>query len=331
MKILVLGGTQFVGRHFVQTALEQGHECTLFHRGQTNPGLFPDAEEIHGDRMVDIEELSGTWDIAVDTCGYFPRAVQISAEHLRDRVDRYLFVSTVAVYRDFSKRGLDESAYVKTLEDPDVEEVNDSTYGPLKTECEGVVKGVFGKDSLIVRPGIIAGPYDPTDRFTYWVHRIGAGGEVLAPSRPSESVQLIDARDLAQWLVASIENKECGTYNAAGPEMTFEATLEACRRATGSDATITWVPGSFLRELEMIDSQSQLPLWNPGSGGRTAGYFAVDSSRAQAKGLRYRPLQETARATWNWIEEHLEDHDWQAGLDLLEEQEILTLWHEGKG
>lgn len=330
MKILVLGGTRFVGRHFVNAALARDHEVTLFHRGKTNPGLFPGVEEIYGDRLKDIEKLVGEWDVAVDTCGYFPRAVQISADHLRDRVEQYMFISTVAVYRDFSKKGLDETDYLKTLEDPTVEEVNESTYGPLKTECEGVVTGIFPKRSFIVRPGRIAGPYDPTDRFTYWVHRIGVGGEVLAPNGASEAIQLIDAADLAQWLVSCIESRECGIYNAAGPTLSFEAMLQACRRATDSDATFTWVSKDFMHQIE-IDTEAKMPLWNPDATGRTAGYYAVDSSRAEKKGLRYRSMEETARATWKWIEEHVEDHDWRVGLDLLEEREMLSLWKQKKG
>lgn len=329
MKILVIGGTQFVGRHFVEAALQRDHEVTLFNRGKTNPGLFPNADEIVGDRMEDVDVLRGRWDVAVDTSAYVPRAVRLSGEHLRDRVDRYLFISTTAVYRDFSTPGIDESAYLKTLEDPDLEELNTETYGPLKTECEAVVTGLFDRRCFIVRPGIIVGPHDPTDRFTYWVWRVGNGGEVLAPGEPSVDVQIIDARDLARWLVHGLEEGMTGIYNATGPATSFEEMLNACRRATGSDATMTWVPERFMKKVE-IDTPQKMPLWNPDPHGRKAGLYAVDSSRAQEKRLQWRSLEQTARATWEWIAEDAADHDWRVGLDLLEEREILTLWHRGK-
>ena len=315
-----------MGRHFVQAALRQGHELTLFNRGKTNPDLFEEVEKIRGDRLQDIHALSGEWDIAVDTSAYIPRAVQIAGEHLRDRVQRYCFISTTAVYRDLSKKGVDESDYLKTLEDPDIEEVNSSTYGPLKTECEAVTTGIFDKRSLIVRPGFLAGPYDPTDRFTYWVSRIAAGGEVLAPEEPSSDVQLLDARDLADWLVASIEADLTGIYNATGPVISFEEMLATCRRATDSDATMTWVSRAFMQEME-IDTRLKMPLWNPEARGRKAGMHAVDSSRARKRGLQCRSLEETARDVLEWVEQFRGQREWLVGLDRLEEQEMLTLWH----
>ena len=326
MRILVIGGTQFVGRHFVQAALDGGHELTLFHRGQTNPGLFEEVDEIFGDRMTDIEKLDGQWDVVVDTCGYIPRAVEISAKHLKDRVGRYVFVSTTAVYRELSKEGIDETGYLKTLEDPEVEELNTSTYGPLKTECEARVTGIFDHDVFIVRPGIICGPHDSTDRFTYWVSRIGRGGEVLAPEDPSAKIQLIDARDLAQWTVSCIEEQITGIFNATGPVMSFQEMLESCRRATGSDARFTWVSRKFMEAVE-IDVPRKMPLWNPESKGYKAGTFAVDSSKAYAQGLDCRPLEESARDVWEWIEED-EAHDWKVGLDLLQEQQLLDRWKD---
>lgn len=325
MNILVIGGTRFIGRHFVQAALREGHELTLFHRGQTNPGLFADIEEIFGDRGDDIDKLAGRWDVVVDTCGYVPRDVRRSARHLHTRADRYLFISTVAVYRDLDVRGLTEDAYLKTLEYPDIDEVNASTYGPLKTECEAMVTGEFNHRCLIVRPGVVAGPHDPTDRFTYWACRVDAGQEVLAPGYPSTDIQVIDVRDLAQWLVHCIQAGTTGVYNATGPTQSFEAMLQACRRATDSDATFTWVPNDFLHEME-LDERSKMPLWNRNARGRKAGLYAIDSSRARGAGLTHRPMEHTASATLQWLERQSQ-HRWSAGLNRLEEREILDVWH----
>ena len=326
MKILVIGGTQFVGRHFVAAALGAGHEVTLFHRGKTNPGLFDGVEEVFGDRRTDIEKLDGSWDVVVDTCGYIPKDVDISAKHLKGKVGRYVFVSTTAVYRELSKEGIDERGYLKTLEDPELEELNRSTYGPLKTECEARVTAAFDHDVFIVRPGVICGPWDATDRFTYWVSRVGRGGEVLAPEDPGAKVQLLDARDLAKWMVASIEKGRKGIFNATGPVMSFEEMLEACRRATGSDAEFMWVSRKFMEATE-IDEPSKMPLWNPEAKDRKAGIFAVDSSKAYAAGLECRPIEESARDVWEWIEADAE-HPWTVGLDLLEERQLLDRWEE---
>ena len=327
MKILVIGGTRFVGRHIVSEALTRDHEVTIFHRGKTNPGLFDDAEEILGDRMSDLHRLDGRWDVVIDTCGYFPRAVRLSAEQLSDKVDAYVFISTISVYRELSKEGIDESGYLKTLEDPKVEEVNPSNYGPLKTECEGVIKGKFSGRCLVVRPGVLAGPWDPTDRFSYWAWRVAAGGEVLAPQPRQAAVQLLDARDLARWLMGSIERNLRGTFNATGPSISFEAMLDACKEGTDSDAWYNWVSRKFLEKTE-LDTEQKMPLWNRDGQGRKAGLFAVNSDKARAEGLVCRPLQETARDICRWCEEHLEDHDWQVGLDLLEERELLERWHQ---
>lgn len=327
MKILMIGGTQFVGRHIAAEFLEGGHELTLFHRGETNRGLFPEAREILGDRKTDLHRLQDEWDVVVDTCGYFPGEVRASAEHLVDRVEHYVFISTISVYRDLDEEGLDESAYVKTLEDPDVEDLNWTTYGPLKTECEGVVDGIFQERSLVVRPGVIAGPWDPTDRFTYWVWRVANGGDVLAPGPADASLQLIDMRDLASWIVRSVEVKRTGTFNATGREITFREMLRACCRATGSDAKFIWLSPEQLAELE-LDTEAKMPLWNPEGADRKAGFYAIDSDKARRAGLEHRPLEETARDTWRWIEECIEDHKWKVGIDLLQEREYLASLEE---
>src|SRR3954468_688308 len=242
MKFLVLGGTKFLGRHAVAHALEQGHEVTTFTRGQTNPELFPEAEHLRGDRDGDLGVLqSREWDGVVDTSGYVPRIVRQSAELLRDAVQRYVFVSSISVYADFSQP-IDESTPVAQLDDPETEEILPN-YGALKAACEDVVEEVYGDRSARIRAGLIVGPYDATDRFTYWPRRIAAGGDVLAPGNPDAPTQFVDARDLAAWLVRLALDGPDGTFNATGPSdrLTMQELFERARAALGSEANFVWV------------------------------------------------------------------------------------------
>jgi 2'-hydroxyisoflavone reductase len=299
MRLLVLGGTMFVGRHLVDAALRRGHDVTLFNRGHTNPELFPEVERLRGDRASDLAALEGRrWDAVIDTSGYLPAAVAASAELLMRSVERYAFISTVAVYDDFAQPGLDESARVARLPPGVPRELADDTYGPLKALCERAVRAAFSARALVIRPGIIAGPHDPTDRFTYWVRRVAQGGEVSAPGNPDRPVQLIDARDLADWIVRMVERGEGGTFNATGPdrELGFGELLDECKAASGSEARFVWVSDEVLRErgAEPFD----LPFWNPDPD--SVGFFAIDSSKAVARGLSFRPLVETARDTLRW-------------------------------
>ena len=221
VKLLVLGGTRFVGRHLVEAALARGHEVTLFNRGN-HPEVFPEVEGLIGDRDGDLGALENrTWDAALDTSGYVPRLVRDSAERLRDAVGHYTFISTVSVYPDTLPPHADEDARVRGLEDPLTEEVTNGTYGGLKVLCEEAVREIYGARSLVIRPGLVVGPYDPTDRFTYWPVRVAEGGEVLAPGVPEAPVQFIDARDLAAWTLGMIEGRETGTYNAVSPADSF--------------------------------------------------------------------------------------------------------------
>ncbi len=230
MKLLVLGGTKFLGRHAVDAALAGGHNVTIFTRGQTNPELFPGVERLRGDRDGDLDALrGGSWDGVVDTSGYVPRIVRQSAELLHDRVGRYVFVSSISVYDDFSSPPTETSA-VAELEDPATEEIEEN-YGALKAACEGVVEEIYGDRSARVRAGLIVGPHDPTDRFTYWPRRIALGGEVLGPGDPDAPVQFIDARDLAAWLVNLALEGPGGTYNAHRPRAAADVPATARRHA----------------------------------------------------------------------------------------------------
>ena len=331
MKLLVLGGTEFLGRAVVETALGRGHEVTLFNRGRTNPGLFPEAEKLHGDRDGDLGALEGrAWDAVVDPSGYVPRVVKASAELLRDSVERYVFVSSVSVYRSFAQRGIDETAPVIELDDPSSEDVN-ADYGGLKALCEHVVEEAFPGRSANVRAGLIVGPHDPTDRFTYWPRRIARGGEVLAPGRPERPVQFVDVRDLGLWIVELAESRTAGTFNATGPDpwTTMGDVLAACRRVAGSEATVTWVDESFLLERE-VGQWLELPLWVAESNGDWAHLHEVDVSRAVAAGLSFRPLAETVRDTLAWDSEDTSERRPMAarvGLAPDREADLLAAWH----
>ena len=277
---------------------QAGHDVTIFTRGQTNPELFPEVEHLTGNRDGGLDALrGGTWDGVVDTSGYVPRIVRQSAELLRDRVGRYVFVSSISVYADFSKP-ITESTAVAELDDPATEEIMES-YGALKAACERVVEEIYGDRSARVRAGLIVGPYDPTDRFTYWPRRIARGGTVLGPGDPEAPVQFIDARDLAAWLVKLALDGPGGTFNATGPAepLTFSELLERARTATGSDAELVWVDEERVLAAG-VEPWTELPLWLPGS--EHAGMARADISKALAAGLTFRPVEETVADTLAW-------------------------------
>src|SRR6266498_99632 len=239
MKILIIGGTRFLGRHLVNSARARGHEVTLFNRGITNPDIFLSVKKIQGDREKDLDKLLGhRWDVVIDTSGYIPRLVKMSAEALKDAVESYIFISSLSVYADFSRTGINESSPVGKIDDESIEEITNETYGPLKVLCEKAVQDVFGISSLIVRPGLIVGPHDPTDRFTYWPVRVARGGNILAPQNPEATTQIIDVRDLSEFTLKLIEENASGVYNATGPdyELTLGRLFEVSKQVSGSDA-----------------------------------------------------------------------------------------------
>jgi 2'-hydroxyisoflavone reductase len=298
MKLLVLGGTKFLGRHAVDAALAAGHEVTLFTRGQTNPELFPEAEHLRGDRDGGLDALDGrSWDAVVDTSGFVPRIVRQSTELLRDSVQRYVFVSSISVYDDFSAP-VDESSRVAQLEDPSSEEVLEH-YGALKAACEEVVEKAYGDRSARVRAGLIVGPNDATDRFTYWPRRIAAGGDVLCPGDPDAPVQFVDVRDLGAWLVRLALEGPGGVLNATGPAepLSFGELLDRMRATIGSDANLVWTDEERILAAD-VQPWTELPLWLPGS--EHAGMARADISRALAARLTFRPLEETIADTLAW-------------------------------
>jgi 2'-hydroxyisoflavone reductase len=327
VKLLVLGGTKFVGRAVVEGALERGHEVTLFNRGVTDPALFPEAEHLRGDRDGDLSALEGrTWDAVVDPSGYVPRVVRASAELLDGAVDHYVFVSSISVYREPLVPGFAETAPLKELEDPATEDVDERTYGPLKAICERVIAEAFPSAHANVRAGLVVGPHDPTGRFTYWPARISRGGDVLAPGDPARQVQFVDVRDLGEWIMQLAERRIAGTFNATGPEpsITMGGLLEAC-----GDANLIWVDESFLLE-HGAGPWMELPLWLPGDD---AAVLQADVSRAVAAGLRFRPVAETVRDTLAWVEAGGETSALASGMGLgaagmrpEREAELLSAW-----
>lgn len=328
MDILIIGGTRFLGRTLVEVARASGHRLTLFNRGRSNPDLFPEFEVVIGDRDHDLARLAGrSWDVAIDTCGYIPRQVQQSAKALEGSVERYIFISSISVYADFRKPGIDENYPVGRLSDETVEEVNGETYGPLKALCEQAVEDALPGRTLVIRPGLIVGPYDLTDRFGYWVDRIAKGGNVLAPGNPDQRVSFIDVRDLATWIVRMAEQNAVGVFNADGPghPITMGSFLNTCNDVTGNQANLVWVNEYFIL-LEGVAPWSELPLWVPGSDPENAGFSLVDFYKATAAGLRHRPAEETIRDTLTWLKTRPEDYRWRAGLDRFKEASLLERW-----
>jgi 2'-hydroxyisoflavone reductase len=328
MDLLILGGTVFLGRHLAEQALARGHRVTLFHRGKHGADLFPAAEHILGDRNESLDALRGrTWDAVIDTSGYFPRQVRATAEAVRDSVKHYTFVSSASVYSDTTQIGIDETAPVGTLDDPTLEQITGETYGPLKALCEAAAEAAMPGRVLIVRPTLIVGPHDPTNRFAYWPRRFAAGGTVLAPAPADAPVQIIDARDLAAWILDGVEAGRTGVYNGIGPDAptTMGEILETCRQVAGPAATIRWVDEAFLVQNE-VQPWVGLPLWIPQSDPDTAGFSRMSNARAVAAGLRFRPLADIVRDTLAWDQATPPSERPDVTLTREREAELLHIW-----
>jgi 2'-hydroxyisoflavone reductase len=337
MKLLILGGTRFLGRHVVDAALARGDHVTVFTRGR-QPNHWGDAVvTVTGNRDPAVEPglaalATGTWDTVIDTCGYVPRVVRASAELLAPRVGRYLFVSSISVFTDASKPGLDESSPVGVLEDPATEEVG-KHYGPLKAACENVVTEVFGDRALNVRPGLIVGPHDPTDRFGYWVARFvhprllgNRADSAVVPLSRERPLQWIDARDLAAFMLDLVAAGAAGTYNATSPagERTMGMLIDALSAAGGAGAPrVAWTDEAKLIEHK-VAPWTGLPLWIPTSFADEAGFMAIDCGKAQAAGLRTRPLAETIADTAAWLAQRDNTAAWKDVLTSDAEREILA-------
>jgi len=324
--ILILGGTGFLGPHLVECAQGRGHKLTLFNRGKTNPQLFPDVEKLQGDRDGHLEALKGRkWDAVIDTSGYVPRLVKASADLLAPSVGQYVFISSISVYADGMKPGADESAKLATMPDETSEEVM-KHYGALKALCEKAAEKAMPGRVTNVRPGLIVGPRDPSDRFTYWPTRVKKGGQILAPGDGTDPVQFIDARDLAAWIIKMVEEGHTGVYNAVGPDkpMTMAELLDACKKALAADASFTWAPTAFL-EKQGISPWMDMPVWVPASDPDSGAMATTSFAKAKAKGLTFRPVEETIRDTLAWWETLPEERRKKMRAGITAERESTAL------
>jgi 2'-hydroxyisoflavone reductase len=326
MRILIVGGTRFVGRAMSEAALERGHDLTLLHRGVNHDPALAPAEHLRADRDGDLTILAGReFDATIDVCAYVPRQVNTLAEALGDRGGHHVFVSTMSVYADTDAPGLDEDSALQQLDDPTTEDVTAETYGGLKVLCEQQAKDAYGADHLtVVRPTYVVGPHDHTGRFTWWVRRIARGGEVLAPGPADSPVQVIDARDQADWTIRLAEKAQAGYYNSVSPTppFGFGDLLESAVRAVGPDDTsLTWADPQWLNEQG--ETHQSLPLWTEGVHEWTQ---AADPTRAIASGLSPRPLAQTVSDTWQWIQD--DQPPMVPGWGISEEREnaLLAAW-----
>jgi 2'-hydroxyisoflavone reductase len=329
-RILILGGTGFLGPATVDAARKRGHQLTLFNRGKTRPGLFPDLETLLGDRDPEkgegLKALEGrTWDAVIDNSGYFPRQVAASARLLAPNVKQYIFISSISVYADNSIEAQDETARLATTPDPTVEKITEQTFGPLKALCETAAESSLPGRATVVRPGYIVGPDDPSGRFTYWPVRLDLGGEVLAPGAPRDPVQFIDVRDLGAWLTALVEaTTTTGTFNATGPaqSLPWGDLLESCRKATPARSTMTWVPGEWIAK----QGEEIFPIWAPYSG-ETRGFHTWSNRAAIKAGLTFRPHAQTASDTLAWYKtQSAAGRTKLAGPTPAKEAELLAAW-----
>jgi 2'-hydroxyisoflavone reductase len=334
MRVLILGGTGFIGPHFVAALTARGHSLTLFNRGKRNSEAHPGVEQLVGDRDGQLDALKGRdWDVVIDNSGYTPREVKLTAELLRDHVRQYIFISSIAVYADFSGPGIDESYKLAQLKDPSVEVVDEDTYGGLKVLCEQVVEHTYGARATLIRPTYIAGPGDTTDRFTYWVVRAARGGEMLAPGTPRDPFQFIDARDLADFVCRCVEQRLAGRYNLCNPprSVTMGSLLDTSKRVSQANTTFVWASADFLEAQKVAGGLSdtpEIPIWSRPAG-VTAGGALVSCTRAVSKGLRFRTLEQTVRDTLEWQKQRPpEKQKLRAGLSPEREAELLRKLHE---
>lgn len=314
MRILLIGGTRFVGRHVLEQAVARGHEVTVFHRGLVEPADLVRVEHVHGDREAELDLLSGrSWDAVVDVCGYAPRVVRLSAAALEPSVGRYCFVSSESVYAEPLPPVVDEGAPLATLAGS---EGSWGWYGPLKVLCERVVQDVFGDRGLVVRPGYVVGPHDPTDRFTSWVRRAARGTRMLAPGDPASVFQFVDGRDLGAFVVTLLDAQASGAFNADGHPLEVGGFLETCIRLTGAGTEIAWAPEDWITERKLEEA---FPMWDPGPSGRVV----MDASKGRRAGLANRPVQETITATLEWDRARGLPEPMRAGLTPEQEAELL--------
>lgn len=329
-RVLVLGGTGFIGPHFVRALREGGHTITLFNRGKRDPQADAGVEQLLGDRNGDLKSLEGRdWDVVIDNSGYTVPQVKLSTELLARHAKQYIFISSIAVYDDFQNPPIDEDHALAAIGDMPTDKLEGENYGALKVLCEGIVTAAFGKRACIIRPTYICGPGDFSDRFTYWPFRVSQGGEMLAPGTPDDPIQFIDVRDLADFVRRCTEKRVTGTFNLCTPPRwaTMGKLLDTARRVTGAETTITWASTDFLMAQKLIEpgmwASGELPIWAPPSG-PSLGHGLVASARAEAKGLEFRPLEVTIRDTLEWQKDRPADKQkLRSGLSREQEAGLL--------
>ena len=333
LRILILGGTGFIGPHEINYALSRGHTVTMFNRGKTAPGMFPDVETLIGDRDDQLDALKGRdWDAVIDNSGFFPRHARLSAELLHGHVGKYMFVSSISAYAETLTVEDDEfTAAYAVMDDPtdESESAYGPSYGPRKALCEQEVVKVFGDDAINIRPGIITGTGDPTERLRHWLVRMQAGNEILVPGQEDLPVQYIDAADMCGWMVRLLEEGSgSGPYNAVGAEDPYRARplLEGLVKATGSTSTLTWVPWEWIRA-----NTSEEPRYGPWYGQGPIPFMQVNNDRAMAAGLTFRPIADTAKDMIAELDPDYVPKWGRGGFDLALEAELLAKWHEEQG
>ena len=336
MKILIIGGTKFLGRHLIDAARKNNHEITLFNRGRFSREEFENVEQIHGDRNTDLDKLSGkSWDAVIDTCGYLPQTVKASAEFLADKVNQYVFISSGSVYADTSKPDYDETTATATLSDEQKEKFDNidlnqelnglvlgESYGALKKSCEEAAESAMPDRVLNVRAGMIVGAFDWTDRFSYWVMRVAEGGRVLAPGTPENFIQLIDARDLSEWITGMIENGANGIFNVTSKpfDLTFGRMLTEIKAAANSSAAFVWADEKFLKENE-VAPWSEMPFYLPESDESAKNFLTMNVDKALSKNLKFRPLVETILDVFKWRKNQA--FEMRAGISAEKEKQLL--------
>ncbi len=328
MKLLILGGTQFLGRHIVSQAIAKNHDVTLFNRGLSDPKLFTEVEHIQGDRNNDLSILNGrAWDAVIDTCGYFPEQTAASSNLLKDKVGQYVFFSSMSVYKN-PRKDDDENGLTYSLEDGHPIDDTPSTYGLRKKLCEDEITSRMKNRALVIRPGLIVGPHDQTWRFPYWIDRIRRGGEVLAPGNPNSPIRFIDVTDLAEWTLQLIEKNESGVFNAIGPNprYTIGQLLEDCKRELKSDCEFTWVSEYFLLSHN-VKPWIEIPIWLPVESEEL---HLLVYEKAQKAGLISSPVSETIRKTSIWLDGFKPRPDGKYGMDLNKEKYLLEQWQHSQ-
>jgi 2'-hydroxyisoflavone reductase len=326
LRVLIFGGTGFIGPHFVRVLREGGHKLTLFNRGKRNPGLFPDVETLIGDRNGQVDALKGRdWDVVIDDSGYFPRQVQLTSDLLKDRVQHYVFVSSISAYADLTPPGIDENYKLAALKDAEATTITNENYGGLKAACEQIVERTFGQRQAVVRPTYIVGPGDHTDRFTYWPVRAASGGVMLAPGGASDPIQFIDVRDLADFMRLCVERRLAGRFNACNPPgaVTIGQLLETSKRLARADTRIVWANLTFLEKHKLLES-GEIPIWAPTTG-ESAGATLVSSARAVAHGMRFRDLDTTVTDTLAWHNQRPAEQKAKLRAGLAPERETALL------